>query len=204
MATLLGHPTWQDPERRQSINTAVYVRMSQGLFGYGRRSAWAAGPPAKAPLIDAMGRVADLIERRSEDFWNGESTQPGWALEYAMHGRDLDDAQPKIICSSTSGNCRRNAKRIITSEEIVVDHRGIGLEFSSNPLILLGGSSSSSSEAVQSRSFEGCLSDTCSIPSPVTIELGSKRCTGGGIVILDDEPYLLTVAHALEDSGEFQ
>ena len=117
-----------------------------------------------------------------------------------MHGRTMDDAQPKIICSSTSGRCRRNAKRIILREEIVVDDRGIGLEFYSDPLILYGARGSSSAEAVQNHSIGG----TCSDQNAVTIEIGSGKCTGGGMVLLDGEPYLLTIAHTFEDSGTFR
>jgi hypothetical protein len=203
MATLLGHPNWQDPERRESIDTAVHVRMSQGLLGWRKRSAWGANPPARAPLLEAMGRLADVIAERREDFWNGESTQPGWTLEYTMHGKTLDDAQPKVICSSTSSGCRRNAKRIILEEEILVDERGIGLEFSSDPLILYGYMGLSSPGFHQSHKIDRSLPGTCSIQSPVTIEIGSKKCTGGGIVLLDGEPFLLSVAHMFEDPGKF-
>jgi hypothetical protein len=75
------------------------------------------------------GKVETLLQERNHDVWGGENTSPGCSYDVAMHGRSVHDAQPAVIFCSLSKICRRNAQKIIASEDIAVDPRGIGMEY---------------------------------------------------------------------------
>jgi hypothetical protein len=203
MATFLGRATWTDPDRLRSINLAVYTRMRRGWFR-GRRTVWAVNPPALQPLLDASKAIADLIEQQQEDFWNGETTQPSWALDETMHGKSTSDAQPTIICSSPSNRCQRNAKVIIERERIPVDDRGISLEFYPDRVVFYAGSVSENTRKsydTYDKDHQFPSQGVATFSNGVPLHVGPWTCTGGGVVLVGGRPYILTVAHAFESSG---
>jgi hypothetical protein len=165
---------------------------------------WAANPPALQPLLDASKAIADLIEQQQEDFWNGEITQPSWALDETMHGKSISDAQPTIICSSPSNRCQRNAKLLIERERIPVDDRGIGLEFYPDPVVFYAGSTSENTRNscdTYDKDHQFPSQGVTTFSNGIPLHVGPRICTGGGVILVGGRPYILTVAHAFESSG---
>jgi len=222
----LGAPKWKDPERRQSIKDNSRVKMEWQLSSsLWTMTCWVALAPARPCLIDAMGQIEALVLKRQCDIWDGERTSPGCVWDRSMYGRSIQDAQPTIIFSSSSKICRRNAKRIIQEEDIQVDPRGIGIEyyengpgFSAGPfdsLDLEAGCPTPPSKsklpqekAVTSAGNLLAYSNNHRESSPTRnakpainaalVHVGDVSCTMGGVLVVDGELYVLTVAHAFD------
>lgn len=179
--------------------------------------------PAKICLRDTMKQIELLLEKRSQDFWNGETTAPGCTWDATMHGRSVSDAQPTIVLSPQSSIFRRNAKIIISDEDFLVHPRGVGLEYYRNGPEYFADDSqvNSAPDAPLIGSFDHLLpGNVRSSPkeshlpqnSPKTtgnylsngwsISVGSTICTLGGMVAINGSLFGLTVAHAFENEIE--
>jgi hypothetical protein len=227
----LGSPKWKDPERRQSIKIDSRVKMEWKLKAPLRTmSCWIATSPAKPCLTEAIGQIDALVEKRKHDIWDGEHTTPACVWDRSMYGRSINDAQPTIIFSSSSKIIRRNAKQIIRDENIQVDPRGIGIEYyETSPEFMAGtvdleagrqaippfdhpfseAKGSVEHQRVPSYSSSQNVSMQKASPKPnvsgALVRVGSVSCTVGGVLVIKQELYCLTVAHAFEtDSGVLQ
>jgi len=227
----LGSPKWKDPERRQSIKIDSGVKMEWKLKApLWRMSCWVATSPAKPCLTEAIGQIDALVEKRKRDIWNGERTAPGCTWDRSMYGRSINDAQPTIIFSSSSKVIRQNAKQIIRDENIHVDPRGIGIEYyETGPEFMAGtvdleagcqtippfdlsflkAKGSVGHQRVPSYSSNQHANMQKTPPKPnvsgALACVGSVSCTVGGVLVIKQELYCLTVAHAFEtDSGVLQ
>jgi hypothetical protein len=211
----LGAPRWKDPERRQSIDHKICVKMEARYMPMFRTSTcWPAKIPARDCLIDSMKQLEDLLEIRSRDFWDRETTSPGCIWDASMHGRSVDDAQPTIILSSTSKIFRHNAREIIEDHDFRVDPRGIGIEYySRGPEFFAGDSPAINNPGTYLAGFEGIDGEETTIaPNDsrvleipesigVPILVGSTKCTMGGLIVIDKKLFGLTVAHAFENGN---
>ncbi|KAH7327555.1 hypothetical protein BKA65DRAFT_68914 [Rhexocercosporidium sp. MPI-PUGE-AT-0058] len=228
----LGAPKWKDPERRQSIKYDSRVKMEWQLCtSLLAMNCWIALEPAKRCLNEAIQQIENLIiVKRNADVWDGEQTSPGCVWDRSMHGRSVKDAQPSVIFSSSSKICRRNAKRIIKEEKIVVDPRGIGIEYyETGPEFLAGfddledGSSSHTSKDSRFKEKQSAgslgLTPTHSNTLPPTprpepediktkkaingalVQIGNVTCTFGGFIFVGEELFGLTVAHPFDNKA---
>jgi hypothetical protein len=198
--TVLGRPRWTDPERRDSINLAASTRMKREWFRdwFRPKTAWGAQNAALRPLQLARSAIQSLIESRMEDFFSGVAVQPGWALEVAMYGRSVDDAQPTVICSSPNSRCRSNASNIIAQEQIIVDDRGIGIEFYHDPVIFYSGKGPISAPDYGRLYDAHYMTPSNGLHPPFMIEVCGNTCTVGGSIMVNGQTYFLTIAHAFD------
>jgi len=222
----LGTPKWKDPERRQSIKENSRVKMEWQLrSSLLTMSCWVAQHPARPCLTDAIVQIEALVAKRECDIWDGERTSRGCGWDRSMYGRSMQDAQPTIIFSSSSKVCLRNARKIIHDENIQVDPRGIGIEYYENGPAFLQATGSldleegfPSPSSIRSRlsgeksSNPGGIlptypnerhqSSLSRVSKPAIngalVSIGPVSCTIGGVLIVNDELYGLTVAHAFE------
>jgi hypothetical protein len=186
-------------------------RPSASLFTL---TCWVARDPARLCLLETMKSIETLVSERQEEIWDGVNTSPGCSWDPSMLGKTVHDAQPTIIFHSSNSICRRNAKRMIKHERIVVDPRGIGIEyFELAPAFLAGPvkfeaeiNTTSTLEPITSRGKDTAILDEASTGSSskptvngILVDVGSVVCTIGGLIVVNNEIFGLTVAHAFED-----
>jgi hypothetical protein len=141
----LGKAIWQDPERSNSIVPQLSARMERRFKPpFRRMTCWSAQDPAQACLTAAFEKLGAFLSIPTvrDDLYTGVFDGAGLSYDRFMHGSNIKKAQPTIICSSKNPVLRANAARIIESEGIEVDNRGIGLEFYKDGPVFSAGSSS--------------------------------------------------------------
>ena len=217
-----------DPERKQSISVSPRYKMKWRIKdGPVRKKCWVALSPASIALSEAVEKIESVLIGRNRDVFNGEDTSPACSYDPTMFGRSVHDAQPTVIFSSSSEICRKNAKRILENEDILVDPRGVGLDYyCTGPQFFAGvmdinvatesntkgqlsanqseSSSMSSKPSVTSASRKQQQPALLLLKRPLNGELamvGGSRCTIGGIIVVGDKIYGLTVAHVFETEG---
>jgi hypothetical protein len=119
-----------------------------------------------------------------------------------------------IVLCSTSNVFRHNSKKILLDHDFRVDPRGIGIEYYSNgPEFFAGNNPAKNSLETLPSGFEGTddagISMTpntsptlgISVINGSSILIGTKTCTMGGLIAIDNELFGLTVAHAFENES---
>ncbi|KAL3422643.1 hypothetical protein PVAG01_06799 [Phlyctema vagabunda] len=223
----LGKPNWIDPDRKRSIKNDPRVKMKWRIKdGTRRKKCWIALLPASDPVGNAIEKIESALYERNHDFFDGIVTDTGCSYDPTMFGLSVEDAQPTVVFSSDSEKCRQNAKNIITDKGILVDPRGIGMEYyGRGPQFYTGtetgnyrGQTGDSDPKMLDKkqpphsSSDNRMQDVASSPSVVAVPfskqainkelvmIGRVNCTIGGIIAIDDQLFGLTVAHAFESS----
>jgi hypothetical protein len=159
---------------------------------------WASKEPAQLCLEDALKKIHDFfrVDTVEARLSRGETTIPGYSVDRYMYGSSDDNAQPTIIFDSKSKVYRNNARNCLEEEAIVVDVRGIGLEFYElGPVLSAGDPTAPIFESTESSSSE----DTLQKPLGLSITIDSTTCVIGGVISIKGRLFGLTAGHAFND-----